>query len=173
MLFSGLPAAGKSTLAEGYAEFLEASTGRPVTKLDGDVVRRVLTPDLGFSREDREANLARSGWVAAEIARHGGLVVMSSIAPFDRSRRALRAMVTDTGAMFGLVYVSTPLEACQARDPKGLYRAAQQGLLPELTGVSSPYEVPTDAEVVVNTAGLSVAAALAIVIEQIGRRAAP
>lgn len=173
VLFTGLPAAGKSTLAEGFAEFLEEVTSRPVTTLDGDVVRRVLTPDLGFSRADREANLARSGWVAAEIARHGGQVVMSSIAPFDGSRRALRAAVIEAGAAFILVHVSTPLESCQARDPKGLYRAAQQGRLPELTGVSSPYEEPTDAEVVVNTADLSVAAALATVIEQIHRCGVP
>lgn len=151
VLFTGLSGSGKSTLAQGFSDLVEESGRRLVTRLDGDVVRRTLSYGLGFSRADREANVERIGWVAAEIARHGGLVLASPIAPFDETRRLVRALVERAGADFVLVHVATPLETCERRDPKGLYHAARMGTVPDFTGVSSPYEVPVDADVVIDT----------------------
>ena len=124
-----------------------------MTSLDGDVVRRNLSAGLTFSKEDRETNIRRIGWVAAEIARHGGVAVCSPIAPFDETRQQVRAMVDDAGGAFFLVHVATPLEECERRDRKGLYAKARRGEIPEFTGISSPYEEPQDADVRVDTTG--------------------
>jgi len=135
-----------------------------VTSLDGDVVRRHLSAGLGFSREDRETNILRIGWVAAEIARHRGIAICSPIAPFDQTRREVRAMVESAGGDFVLVHVATPLEECERRDRKGLYARARAGEIPDFTGISSPYEEPEDAAVRVDTTGRTIEDALADVL---------
>jgi sulfate adenylyltransferase len=126
-----------------------------VTVLDGDVARRTLSSGLGFSRADRDLNIRRLGWVAAEVARHGGVAVLAPIAPFAATRAEVRQMVEATGDLV-LVWVSTPLEECERRDRKGLYARARAGEISDFTGISSPYEQPDDADVVVDTTDLSV-----------------
>ncbi len=160
LFFTGLSGSGKSTLARSLVDHLLEQGERTVTSLDGDVVRRNLSAGLTFSREDRETNIRRIGWVAAEISRHGGVAVVSPIAPFDATRQQVRAMVDDAGGAFFLVHVATPLEECERRDRKGLYARARAGEIPEFTGISSPYEEPQDADVRVDTTGRSVADAL-------------
>jgi sulfate adenylyltransferase len=163
LFFTGLSGSGKSTLARELVDKLLEQGHRTVTSLDGDVVRRNLSAGLTFSKEDRETNIRRIGWVAAEIARHGGLAVVSPIAPFDSTRQQVREYVEDAGGTFFLIHVATPLEECERRDRKGLYAKARQGLIPEFTGISSPYEEPEDADVRVDTTGHTVASALAVV----------
>ncbi len=167
VLFTGLSGAGKSTIARAVRDHLLARTGRPVTLLDGDLVRRHLSSGLGFSREDRDRNVMRIGFVAAEIARHGGLALCAPIAPFDAVRRQVRAMVECTGAGFRLVHVATPLEVCEARDTKGLYARARAGQLRGMTGVDDPYEPPTDAEVVLDTADMALDDAVRSVVDSV------
>ncbi|GAA4881660.1 adenylyl-sulfate kinase [Serinicoccus chungangensis] len=156
VLLTGLSGSGKSTLARALRDRLVEDEGRTVSLLDGDVVRRHLSAGLGFSPEDRETNVRRIGWVAAEIARHGGTAIASPIAPFDGTRRAVRAMVEGRGGRFVLVHVSTPLEECERRDRKGLYARARAGEIPDFTGISSPYEAPTDATLTLDTTGRDV-----------------
>ncbi len=152
VLLTGLSGSGKSTVARALVVALLARGDRTVTLLDGDLVRKHLSAGLTFSREDRDRNVLRIGWVAAEIARHGGVAVCAPIAPYDATRRAVRRMVTDdAGAGFVLVHVATPLEVCEARDRKGLYAKARAGLIAGFTGVSDPYEPPADAEIVLDT----------------------
>ena len=157
LFLTGLSGSGKSTIARGVHDVLLERGDRTVTSLDGDVVRHHLSKGLGFSRADRETNIARIGWVAAEISRHGGLALCSPIAPFDATRKEVRAMVAAAGGGFVLVHVATPLEECERRDRKGLYAKARAGLIPEFTGISSPYEVPTDAELTLDTTGRELA----------------
>ena len=154
------PGSGKSTLARALHDVVLEQGARTVTSLDGDVVRRNLSAGLTFSKEDRETNIRRIGWVAAEISRHGGVAICSPIAPFDSTRQQVRHMVEDAGGAFVLVHVATPLEECERRDRKGLYAKARAGEIPEFTGISSPYEVPEDAAVRVDTTGRSIADAL-------------
>jgi sulfate adenylyltransferase len=165
VFFTGLSGSGKSTLAQALNDLVLESGRRTVTSLDGDVVRRNLSAGLTFSREDRETNIRRIGWVAAEIARHRGVAICSPIAPFDETRKQVRAMVEAAGGEFVLVHVATPLEECERRDRKGLYAKARSGEIPEFTGISSPYEEPTDAAVRVDTTGRTVADALADVLD--------
>jgi sulfate adenylyltransferase len=160
LFFTGLSGSGKSTLARALVDRLLEQGGRTVTSLDGDVVRRNLSAGLTFSKADRETNIRRIGWVAAEISRHRGVAVVSPIAPFDATRQDVRAMVDEAGGAFFLVHVATPLEECERRDRKGLYAKARRGEIPEFTGISSPYEEPQDADVRVDTTGRSVADAL-------------
>jgi sulfate adenylyltransferase len=160
LFFTGLSGSGKSTLARALVDRLLEQGTRTVTSLDGDVVRRNLSAGLTFSKEDRETNIRRIGWVAAEISRHGGVAVVSPIAPFDETRQQVRAMVDDAGGAFFLVHVATPLEECERRDRKGLYAKARAGEIPEFTGISSPYEEPQDAEVRVDTTGRTIEDAL-------------
>ena len=122
--------------------------------LDGDDVRRLLSSGLGFDHAARDLNVRRIGYVGSEVARHGGLAICAPIAPYAESRAAVRAMVEPVGD-FVLVHVSTPLEECERRDLKGLYAKARAGLIPEFTGISDPYDVPTDADLVVDTAQVS------------------
>ena len=161
VFFTGLSGSGKSTLARALHDLVLEDGRRTVTSLDGDVVRRHLSAGLTFSRADRETNIARIGWVAAEIGRHRGLAICSPIAPFDGTRQQVRAMVEDAGAEFVLVHVATPLEECERRDRKGLYAKARRGEIPEFTGISSPYDEPTDAAVRIDTTGRSVEDCLA------------
>ena len=160
LFFTGLSGSGKSTLARALMDRLLEQGGRSVTSLDGDVVRRHLSAGLTFSKADRETNIRRIGWVAAEIARHGGVAVCSPIAPFAQTRDQVRQMVHDAGGAFFLVHVATPLEECERRDRKGLYAKARAGEIPEFTGISSPYEEPTDPAVRVDTTGRTIDDAL-------------
>ena len=155
LFFTGLSGSGKSTVARAVAERLEAD--RRVTLLDGDRVRRLLSSGLGFSRADRDTNVARIGFVAAEIARHGGIAVCAPIAPYASTRAAVRLMAAEADATFVLVHVATPLAECERRDRKGLYAKARAGLIPEFTGISDPYEEPDDADLVLDTTGRDVA----------------
>jgi len=150
VFLTGLSGSGKTTIARALQPRLVAATGRPLTMLDGDVVRQFLSSELGFSREHRDLNVRRIGWVAGEIVRHGGIVVCAVIAPYEDGRHEVRRMVEPHGG-FLLVHVSTPLAVCEARDPKGHYAKARAGLLPHFTGVSDPYEPPPNAELTVNT----------------------
>ncbi|MGH3368090.1 MAG: adenylyl-sulfate kinase [Nocardioidaceae bacterium] len=164
VFFTGFSGSGKSTLARALHDVLLERGERTATSLDGDVVRRHLSAELGFSREDRETNIRRIGWVAAEISRHGGVAICSPIAPFDSTRKEVRAMVESTGGGFVLVHVSTPIEECERRDRKGLYARARAGEIPDFTGISSPYDVPSDAAVTVDTTGRSIEDALGDVL---------
>ncbi|WP_338750961.1 adenylyl-sulfate kinase [Janibacter alittae] len=156
LFFTGLSGSGKSTVARAVREAILEEDGRPVSILDGDVVRRHLSAGLTFSPEDRETNIRRIGWVAAEIAYHGGAAICSPIAPYDSTRKAVRAMALDRGGDFVLVHVSTPVEECARRDRKGLYAKAQAGEITDFTGVTAPYEAPTDADLDLDTSSISV-----------------
>jgi sulfate adenylyltransferase len=162
VFFTGLSGSGKSTVAALLAVQL-AEAGRAVTLLDGDVVRTHLSQGLGFSKADRETNIRRIGWVAAEVTKHGGVAVCAPIAPYATTRAAAREMVERYGR-FVLVHVSTPLEVCEARDRKGLYAKARSGELTEFTGISDPYEVPLDADLVLDTSELDVEEAVSRVL---------
>jgi adenylyl-sulfate kinase len=148
---TGLSAAGKSTIAGLVATELEGR-GALVDRLDGDVIREHLSRDLGFSKEDRDANIARIGWVASRVARAGAAVIVSAISPYREARRNARTLVEEH-ATFVEVYVATSLEECERRDPKGLYVKAHAGEIREFTGVSDPYEAPEHAELVLETEG--------------------
>jgi sulfate adenylyltransferase len=154
VFFTGLSGSGKSTVARGLADALAEHTNRTVSLLDGDVVRRLLSAGLTFSRMDRDLNIRRIGYVAAEITRHGGVAICAPIAPYAVTRAEVRRMVSATGD-FLLVHVATPLEECERRDRKGLYAKARAGLIPEFTGVSDPYEEPGDADLVLDTSRMS------------------
>ena len=164
VFFTGLPASGKSTTAKALTSLLTEMTGRPVTLLDGDVVRQHLSRELGYSREDRDTNISRIAFVAGEVVRHGGMAVCAAIAPYARARAQARALITPHGR-FVLVYVATPREVCETRDPKGLYRQARAGTLPNFTGVTDPYEIPTDAEIQIDASAVSPEAAARHVID--------
>ena len=164
VFFTGLSGSGKSTIARALHDLLLEDGRRTVTSLDGDVVRRNLSAGLTFSRADRETNIRRIGWVAAEIARHRGIALCSPIAPFDETRQQVRQMVEDAGGEFLLVHVATPLEECERRDRKGLYAKARAGEIPEFTGISSPYEEPADATVRIDTTGRTIGDCLAEVL---------
>ncbi len=151
IFFSGLSGAGKSTIANVLlTKFLEVG-GRPVTLLDGDLVRKHLSSELGFSKEHRDINIRRIGYVASEITKNGGIAICAPIAPYDTTRKDVRALVEPVGG-FVMVHLSTSVEVCERRDRKGLYAKARAGILKEFTGISDPYEIPTDAEVTINTA---------------------
>lgn len=155
VLFTGLSGSGKSTLARALSEHLQRADDREVSLLDGDDVRRFLTAGLGFSREDRNTNVERIGWVAALVAKTGGIAICAPIAPFEESRQRVRELAQAAG-QYVLVHVSTPLEECEKRDRKGLYAKARAGLIPDFTGIDSPYDVPLDADYVVDTSVTSV-----------------
>ncbi len=154
IFFTGLSGSGKSTIARGLAEALTERGDRTVSLLDGDHVRQLLSAGLSFSRADRDLNIARIGYVAAEVARHGGIAICAPIAPYAAARAVARKLVTEVGD-FLLVYVSTPVEVCEARDRKGLYAKARAGLIKGFTGVSDPYEVPRDADLVLDTSAMT------------------
>lgn len=149
VLLTGLSGAGKSTVADALVARLEAE-GRPVTLLDGDVVRTHLSSELDFSKAHRDLNIRRIGWVAGEIVRHGGAVVVAAIAPYDAAREEARALVEEHGR-FVLVHLATPLEVCEQRDVKGLYARARAGEIPGFTGISDPYEPPSRADLTIDT----------------------
>ncbi len=154
VFFTGLSGAGKSTIANALMVKLLEMGGRPVTLLDGDIVRTHLSSELGFSKEHRDLNIMRIGFVASEITKNGGIAICAPIAPYDDTRRRVRAMVEEVGG-FVLVHVATPLAVCEARDRKGLYAKARAGIVKEFTGISDPYEEPGDADVVIDTTATS------------------
>lgn len=151
VFFTGLSGAGKSTIANALMVKLLEQGKRSVTLLDGDHVRKNLSSELGFSKEHRDLNVKRIGYVASEIAKHGGIALCAPIAPYDGVRKEVRDMVKSNGGGFVLVHVATPIEECEERDRKGLYAAARAGKIKEFTGISDPYEEPTDAEIVLDT----------------------
>jgi sulfate adenylyltransferase len=154
VFFTGLSGAGKSTVANALlVRFLEMG-GRPVTLLDGDIVRRHLSSELGFSREHRDINIRRIGFVASEITKNGGIAICAPIAPYDAVRKEVRRMIEPLGG-FILVHVDTPLEVCEERDRKGLYAKARAGIIKEFTGVSDPYETPEDADMAIRSVELT------------------
>ena len=154
IFFTGLSGSGKSTIANVLmTKFLETG-GRPVTLLDGDLVRKHLSSELGFSKEHRDINIRRIGYVASEITKNGGIAICAPIAPYDATRKHVRQMIEPYGG-FILVHIATSVEVCEQRDRKGLYAKARAGILKEFTGISDPYEVPADAEVTINTGELS------------------
>ena len=154
LFFTGLSGSGKSTLASIiYAKLVEAG-GRPVSLLDGDIVRQNLSSELGFSKAHRDINIRRIGFVASEITKNGGIAICAPIAPYTETRRAVRELIEEHGA-FLEIHVSTPLEVCEGRDRKGLYAKARKGIIPEFTGISDPYEVPERPEMRIDTSELS------------------
>src|SRR5213075_2662597 len=166
IFFSGLSGSGKSTIANALiTKFLETG-GRPVTLLDGDMVRKNLSSELGFSKEHRDINIRRIGYVASEITKNGGIAICAPIAPYDNVRKEVRAMIEPLGG-FILVHVATSVEECERRDRKGLYAKARAGIIPEFTGISSPYEEPQDADVRVDTTGRTVEDALGDVLSEL------
>jgi len=154
VFFTGLSGAGKSTVANALLVKLLEMGGRPVTLLDGDIVRKNLSSELGFSKEHRDLNIRRIGFVASEITKNGGIAICAPIAPYDAVRREVRDMIEAVGG-FVLVHVNTPLEVCEQRDRKGLYAKARAGIIKEFTGISDPYEVPEDAELAIDTTDMS------------------
>lgn len=161
--FTGLSGAGKSTLASAVAPSLRAA-GRSVEVLDGDAVRLNLSQGLGFSREDRHANVLRIGFVANLLARNGVGVLTAAISPFRDSRDAVRKLVEAEGAAFVEAYVAATLEECESRDVKGLYAQARAGQRPGFTGVDDPYEPPLAPELVLPTGRESIEASHARVL---------
>jgi sulfate adenylyltransferase len=165
---TGLSGAGKSTVAAKLGPAL-AERGHRVELLDGDEVRTNLCQGLGFSREDRDTNVRRIGWVAAEVAKHGGIAICAPIAPYDETRRWVRDAVEGAagpGSML-LVWVSTSLEVCEQRDTKGLYAKARAGQLTGFTGIDDPYQTPTDADLVVDTGTVGVDEAIEQVLHRL------
>ena len=150
IFLTGLSGSGKSTLARALRDALSERGERTVSLLDGDLVRSLLSAGLTFSRADRDLNIARIGFVATEVARHGGIAICAPIAPYAQARQEVRRAVQEVGD-FLLIYVATPAEICEARDRKGLYAKARAGLIDHFTGVSDPYEEPDDADLVIDT----------------------
>ena len=164
LFFTGLSGSGKSTIAHGVADALLETGERTVTVLDGDVVRRELSKGLTFSKADRDLNIRRIGWVAAEVGRHGGMAICCPIAPYAAARAQARELARGAGAGFLLVWVATPLAVCEARDRKGWYAKARAGQLKGMTGIDDPYEEPTDADLIVDTSDMTQDAAVKIVL---------
>lgn len=153
VFFTGLSGAGKSTIANALLVKLMEAGGRPVTLLDGDIVRTHLSSELGFSREHRDLNVLRIGFVASEITKNGGIAICAPIAPYATTRQQVREMIEEVGG-FVEVHVSTPLPVCEARDRKGLYAKARAGLIKGFTGIDDPYEEPVEPDVRLDTSQL-------------------
>eukprot|EP00918_Siedleckia_nematoides_P059346 GHVU01129381.1.p1 GENE.GHVU01129381.1~~GHVU01129381.1.p1 ORF type:complete len:578 (-),score=94.03 GHVU01129381.1:528-2261(-) len=153
--FTGLPCAGKSTLSVAMEAAIKEmpEESRSVTILDADIIRTHLSKGLGFSREDRSINVRRIGYVASEITKHGGICLVANIAPYEEDREFNRQLIKGTGGAYVEVYVSTPLDVCEKRDIKELYKKARQGIIKQFTGISDPYEIPCKAEVTVDSSG--------------------
>jgi sulfate adenylyltransferase len=154
LFFTGLSGSGKSTLANIIFAKLIESGGRPVSLLDGDIVRQNLSSELGFSKAHRDLNIRRIGFVASEITKNGGVAICAPIAPYRATRRAVRELIEQHGA-FIEIHASTPLDVCEQRDRKGLYAKARRGIIPEFTGISDPYEEPERPELRIDTSELA------------------
>jgi sulfate adenylyltransferase len=166
VFFTGLSGSGKSTVANALLTKLAEDGSRPITLLDGDLVRKHLSSELGFSKEHRDLNVRRIGWVASEITRNGGAVVCAPIAPYDDVRKEVRALVAPAGG-FVLVHLATPLSVCESRDRKGLYAKARAGIVKEFTGISDPYEEPTDAELRIDTSSVTAEEAAGLIVSHL------
>jgi len=154
VFFTGLSGSGKSTIANALMVKLMETGGRAISLLDGDVVRKNLSSELGFSKEHRDLNIRRIGYVASEITKNGGIAICAPIAPYAATRRTVRDMISPLGG-FVEIHVATPIEVCEDRDRKGLYAKARAGIIKEFTGISDPYEVPESPEMVIDTANIS------------------
>jgi sulfate adenylyltransferase len=154
LFMTGLPGAGKTTLAGRLKDVLE-SRQRSVTVLDGDIVREMLSSGLTFSRADRELNLRRIGYVAAEVTRHGGICICAVIAPFRSAREEARARISQFGGFYE-IHLATPLAICETRDPKGLYKRARRGEIRNFTGIDDPYEKPEAPDLILDASRMSV-----------------
>jgi sulfate adenylyltransferase len=154
VFFTGLSGSGKSTIANALMVKLMEMGGRPVSLLDGDIVRKNLSSELGFSKEHRDLNIRRIGYVASEITKNGGIAICAPIAPYTATRRAVRESIAPVGG-FIEIHVSTSVEVCEQRDRKGLYALARAGKIKEFTGISDPYEVPENAEMVIDTVDIT------------------
>jgi sulfate adenylyltransferase len=161
--FTGLSGAGKTTIANIVEAELD-QRGFLVDHLDGDIVRTHLSKGLGFSKEDRDANILRIGWVASRVARAGAAVIVSAISPYEEARRHARSLV-EPHAPFVEVHVATPLSECERRDPKGLYAKVRRGELKQFTGVDDPYEPPNSPEVTIDTRSLTPDQAVRLVLQ--------
>ena len=151
LFFTGLSGSGKSTLSELVHVELERIGGRAVRMLDGDAVRAKAPPGtMGFSKEHRNKNVRTVGAMAADVTKAGEIAICALIAPYEEARHDVREMVSAHGGYF-LIYLATPLQVCEQRDPKGLYKKARAGLITNFTGISDPYEPPTDADLVLDT----------------------
>ena len=165
--FTGLSGSGKSTTAEALVRLLQQG-GREVTVLDGDVVRRHLSQGLGFSREDRDTNVRRIGYVASEVVRHGGIAVAAVVSPYRDTRAEVRAMVA--AGRFLEVFVDTPIEVCEQRDVKGWYAKARSGAVEAFTGVDDPYEPPLHPEITLQTTDTTPEANARLVLQALQAR---
>ena len=166
VFFTGLSGAGKSTLANALVYKLMEMEDRPITLLDGDIVRQHLSSELGFSKEDRDIHVKRIGYVASEITKHGGVAICAPIAPYSNTRKTVRNMIDEVGS-FVEIHVSTPLSVCEERDVKGLYKRARAGKILDFTGVSDPYEEPQNPEITIDTSDISVEESSAIIIDKL------
>ena len=166
VFFTGLSGAGKSTLANALMYKLMEMEDRPITLLDGDVVRQHLSSELGFSKEDRDIHVKRIGYVASEITKHGGVAICAPIAPYSNTRRIVRNMIDQVGS-FVEIHVSTPLSVCEERDVKGLYKRARAGKILEFTGISDPYEEPVNPEIIIDTSKASVEESSEIILDNL------
>ena len=153
IFFTGLSGSGKSTLANGLMVKLLENGNRPVTLLDGDIVRTHLSSELGFSKEHRSLNVRRIGFVASEITKNKGIAICAPIAPYKKDRRSNRDLISKLGGYIE-IHVSTSIEKCEERDAKGLYKLARKGVIKEFTGISDPYEAPENAEIVIDSSGI-------------------
>lgn len=151
VFFTGLSGSGKTTLANLLASKLINIHDRDTEILDGDQVRKLLCSELGFSKKHRDLNIRRIGYVASIIAKFNGVAICAAIAPYDAIRKGVRKTVENSYGKFILIYLSTPLAVCERRDPKGLYKKARKGTIKKFTGISDPYEVPTDSDIVIDT----------------------
>jgi sulfate adenylyltransferase len=170
VFFTGLSGSGKSTIANALMVKLLEDGSRPVTLLDGDIVRKNLSSELTFSKEHRDLNIQRIGFVASEITKNRGIAICAPIAPYAHTRRQVREMISTHGG-FIEVYVATPIEVCETRDRKGLYAKARAGILKGFTGIDDPYEEPERAEIVIDTQELSADLAahrILITLEKLG-----
>jgi sulfate adenylyltransferase len=168
IFFTGLSGAGKSTIVQVLHTKLLERGERTVTVLDGDLVRKTLSSELGFSRAHRDLNIHRIGFVASEVVRHGGIALCAPIAPYDAARKDVRAMIEPSGG-FVLVHVATAIDVCEQRDRKGLYAKARAGLIQEFTGISDPYEIPADAELTIDTAAMQPDQAAELIVRYLER----
>ncbi len=166
LFFTGLSGSGKSTLANGVMVKLREIGGRPVSLLDGDVVRKNLSSELSFSKEHRNLNILRIGYVASEISKNGGAAICAPIAPYAATRKSVRSMIDEVGA-FVQIHVATPIEVCESRDRKGLYAMARAGKIKGFTGIDDPYEAPENPELVIDTSQYSMTDAVNIVIDKL------
>ena len=155
IFFTGLSGSGKSTIANAVLTKLMELGGRPVTLLDGDIVRKNLSSELGFSKEHRDLNIRRIGYVASEITKNGGIAICAPIAPYSKTRLSVRNEISQYGS-FVEIHISTAIEVCEKRDRKGLYKLARQGKIEAFTGVSDPYEVPEEPELRLDTENATV-----------------